>query len=237
MTVPLFALAIKRGWSRWIQAIVGALALLSIAAFLVVEFGFRLNQKVSLPTEAFLKSGTGKVFDMGAGTGRSAIMVLEARPNTTLVALDQFGASYEQHFGEAGSQQQIVETGCKRLMANFEAAGVDRRATIHQGGVRKMPLENAPFDAIVSAYAIDQLGLEGRRSAFAEAARVLKPGGEVLLLVVAKDFWLNFTFGPMMLHGRMPSQGAWIEALQKYGFTVTEAGTPPASFYFLAHKT
>ena len=236
LTVPLLVLALKRKWSKWIQGIVGLLALWSLAGFLIVQFGFRLNQTPELPTESFLKSGTGKVLDMGAGTGRSAIMVLQARPNATLVALDQFGASYEQHFGEKGSEQQVLDAGRRHLMANFEAAGVDKRATIQQGDMHKMPLDAASFDAVVSAYAIDHLGREGRTSALAEAARVLRPGGEFLLIVVNNDFWMRFVFGPVMLHSRLPSQQTWLDALPKAGFTVTEMGTPPATFYFLSRR-
>ena len=236
LTVPLFLLAMKRNWSKWIQGIVGLLALWSFVAFLIVQFGFGLNRTPGLPTESFLKSGSGKVLDMGAGTGRSSIMVLQARPNATLVALDQFGSSYEQHFGEKGTEQQVLDAGRKRLMANFEAAGVDGRASIQPGDMRKMPLDAASFDAVVSAYAIDHLGREGRANALAESARVLKPGGEFLLIVVAKDFWMNFVFGPIMLHSQLPSQRSWVEALPKAGFTVMEMGTTPATFYFLSRR-
>jgi ubiquinone/menaquinone biosynthesis C-methylase UbiE len=233
---PVAWLAFNRSWSLWVRIALAALAMWAFSAALVVRFSFGLDQTTSLPTQAFLKSGTGKVLDMGAGTGRSAIMVLQARPQATLAALDQFGTSYEQHFGEAGSEKQVLDIGQKRLRANFEAAGVDQRATILQGDMRKMPVETASFDAIVSAYAIDHLGREGGRAAFAEASRALKPGGEFLLIVIAKDFWLNYTFGPLMLHGRMPSQKAWLDALESHNFQILEAGTPPATFYFLARK-
>ena len=236
LTLPLFVFALKRDWSKWIQGIVGLLALWSSAAFLVVYFGFGLNRTPALPTESFLKSGSGKVLDMGAGTGRSAIMVLQARPNATLVALDQFGTSYEQHFGESGTQQQILDAGRKRLIANFESAGVDLRATIQPGDMRKMPLETASFDGVVSAYAIDHLRRDGRASALGEAARVLKPGGDFLLIVLTKDFWMKFLFGPLMLHSNFPSQQSWVEALGKSNFTVTEMGTSPVTLYFLSRR-
>jgi hypothetical protein len=43
---------------------------------------------------------------MGAGAGRSSLMVLEARPQTTVVALDLFGESYQEHFGSRQSGQK-----------------------------------------------------------------------------------------------------------------------------------
>jgi hypothetical protein len=97
------------------------IVLWSTAGFLVVRFVIDINGRPALPTESFLRSGAGRVLDMGAGTGRSSIMVLHARPQTTLVALDLFGKSIEQHFGRSESPQQ-------RLWTNLKAAGVDRRA-------------------------------------------------------------------------------------------------------------
>ena len=236
LAVPLIVLTLKRKWSRWLQVIAGALAVWSFAAFLVVQFEFRLNQTTGLPTESFFKTGTGKVLDMGAGTGRSSLMVLQARPNATLVALDQFGASYEGHFGVTGNQKDLIDIGVRKLTANFEAVGVENRASVQAGDMRSMPLDAASFDAAVSAYAIDHLSRAGISQALSEASRVLKPGGEFLLIVINKDFWLNFTFGPLMMHGRMPSQQFWINNLGKAGFEIKEVGTQPGTFYFLARK-
>ena len=70
--LPIFVLALKLKWSKWLQFAVGALAIWSIAAFLVVHFGLGINKAPAIPTESFLKSGAGKVLDMGAGTGRSS---------------------------------------------------------------------------------------------------------------------------------------------------------------------
>ncbi|MDQ2947461.1 MAG: class I SAM-dependent methyltransferase [Acidobacteriota bacterium] len=51
----------------------------------------------------------------GAGTGKSTLMVLEARPRTTVVALDL--------------------SGQERLRSNLKAAGLEHRAaTAHGGG-------------------------------------------------------------------------------------------------------
>ena len=47
----------------------------------------------------------GVVLDLGAGTGRSSIMVLLERPGVTLVASDLFGASFNQHFGSGQRPQ------------------------------------------------------------------------------------------------------------------------------------
>jgi hypothetical protein len=99
------------------------LTLWSSTAFLIQRFVLDINGVPELPTQSFLRSGTGRVLDMGAGTGRSSIMVLESRPQATLVAMDLFGRSFEQHFGLSPNPQQ-------RLLANLEAAGVGQRTMI-----------------------------------------------------------------------------------------------------------
>jgi ubiquinone/menaquinone biosynthesis C-methylase UbiE len=234
--LPIALLAWFRKWSKWLFIPAAAIVLWSLTAFAVVRFGLDMNGRMSLPTQSFLASGTGRVLDMGAGSGRSAIMVLEARPNCTLVALDLFGESYAQHFGADGKTQDVTEIGRQRLLANFQAAGVDQRASIQPGDMRHMPLEAASFDAIVSAYAIDHLNTKGAQQSLAEAARVLKPKGEFLLMVITKDAWLNYAWGPLLMHAGLRGAGRWTELLTEAGFDVAEQGTKPASLYFLARK-
>jgi len=153
------------------MVVIGALTIWSGAAFLVARFGLNANGRLPLPTKGFLASGTGRVLDMGVGTGRSTFMVLEARPQTTVVALDLFTESYEHHFGTGQSGQE-------RLLSNLRAAGLEHRAAIQTGDMRKLPFEAATFDGVVSAYAIDHLNRDGVTASLSEASRVLKPGGD-----------------------------------------------------------
>src|SRR5438105_13698472 len=171
-------LGYARKWSLGAMLFVAALIVWSGAALLIERFLINVNGRPSLPTQSFLATGAGRVLDIGAGTGRSSIMVLESRPQATLVALDLFGQSFDQHFGRG-------ETPQGRLLANLKAAGVDQRATIATADMRKLPFEPAAFDAVVSAYAIDHLNRQGTDQSLAEAARVLKPGGELLLMIIA----------------------------------------------------
>lgn len=225
-----------RGWPRIVTALAGALLFWSLSAAAIVQFGLNFNGRLGLPTQNFLVSGKGHVLDMGAGTGRSTLMVLEARPQTTVVALDSFAESYQQHFAAAGQGGEVFQRGQARLMANLAAAGVEKRATVKQADMRELPYEAATFDGVVSTYAIDHLGRTGSGKALQEAFRVLKPGGEFLLMVVTKDFYLQYVLGPMMLHSRMPSAASWTQALQTVGFQVAEQGTVPGSFWFLCRK-
>lgn len=233
--LAILALGWVRHWNKLLLTVFAVAMLWAFAAFAMVRFVFDMNGRATLPTEAFLRSGTERVLDMGAGTGRSTLMVLEARPNATVVALDSFSDSYVEHFG--GRQADAVDEGRARLIANLKAAGVERRCSIQPGDMRKMPLGARTFDAIVSAYAIDHLNREGITKALGEANRVLKPRGEFLLMVIAKDFWLKFTFGPMLMHSRMAPADYWEQKLRDAGFEIVERGTQPATKYILARKT
>lgn len=86
----LLLLGFRLTWSRWAIVLLGAVTLWAGTAFLLIQFGVDINGQAALPTERFLSSGTGRVLDLGAGTGRSSIMVLAARPNATLVASGSF---------------------------------------------------------------------------------------------------------------------------------------------------
>jgi ubiquinone/menaquinone biosynthesis C-methylase UbiE len=227
MSFLLFGYA--RKWSKRTMILIGAVTLWSFAAFLIARFGFDANGRLPLPTQRFLSSGAGRVLDMGAGTGRSTLMVLEARPQTTVVALDLFGESYERHFGPGQSGQE-------RLLSNLRAAGLEHRAAIQTGDMRKLPFETATFDGVVSTYAIDHLGHDGISAALSEASRVLKPNGEFLMMVIAKDVWLHVAFGPLLLHSGTRSPARWTSLLQEAGLQVVEQGTHVGSLYLLARK-
>ena len=83
VTAPLWVIGLKRRWPRVLLVLIGAVTLWSVAAFLVARFALNVNGSLRLPTEHFVESGTGRVLDVGAGTGRSTVMVLDARPHVT----------------------------------------------------------------------------------------------------------------------------------------------------------
>lgn len=227
LAVALVVLLVGRvqKWSLVPMVLVGLLAAWAAAAFFIVQsFGF--NRVPPLPTQSFLRSGVGRVLDIGAGTGRSSIMVLAERPKATLVALDLFGGSFDLHFGAEGSPQD-------RLLANLKAAGVDGRASIETADMRKIPFEPATFDAVVSAYAMDHLGRDGAKQALVEARRVIKPGGDFLLILVANDRWAKFAFGPILSHGGTRGADWWRDSAHEAGFDTLEEGTTPATLYLL----
>jgi ubiquinone/menaquinone biosynthesis C-methylase UbiE len=66
--------------------------------------------------------------------------------------------------------------------ANAEAEGVADRVVIQTGDARKLPFADASFDVVVSNAALHNIyNAQERRAAVREIARVLKPGGWVLI--------------------------------------------------------
>lgn len=236
LAVALFFVARFLKWPRALRILFSTAFVWALAAFIVVHFVMGIDRELPLPTQAFLQSGAGRVLDMGAGSGRSALMVLQARPHTSVVALDSFAEEYVAHFGKPAAGQEISTEGTQRLLKNLQIAGVADRAQIKAGDMRALPFAAAEFDAIVSTYAIDHLRRNDREKALFEAARVLKPGGEFLLMVLHKDFWMSFAFGPLFLHHRGPTQEMWADWLRRAGLQVIEQGRRPSTFYFVARK-
>jgi SAM-dependent methyltransferase len=222
LCAALTGVAVWRGWPRWLLALFGVIALWALAGFLTLQM---LNYPAALPSTSFLESGSGRVLDVGAGSGRLAIGVLQAKPGARVTALD----IYEGYFG-------IVDNTPERLMANARAGGVADRLDWVVGDMRRMPIGDGQFDAVVSAYAMDHVGREGAELAVRETARVLEPDGEFLLMLVNTDWWLRVV--SLLPHHPIehPSvnAGRWRTLLTREGFEVLEEGTRPATLYFVS---
>ncbi len=222
------ALAWKLRWPRWAGAISVVLTLWGIAGLVIVQMVIRINLPLELPTEQFLADRSGQVLDAGAGSGRSSLMVLLARPDSRVLALDL----YEGYFG-------IPDNKPERLFANATKAGVEDRIQARVGDMREMPLDDDSLDAAVSAFAIDHLSRDGVQRSLAEIRRVVRPDGQFLLMVINPDIWIRVAY-PFFVHhgyfgGRTDHQ-RWISFLTDAGFEVIEHGTAPGTLYLLARN-
>jgi len=222
--IVLAAVATWRHWRPWVAAVAGVIVVWSAAALFVANVVFGINKPMTVPTERFLQSGSGRVLDAEAGSGRAGVGVLLARPRATVTALD----IYDGYYG-------IDDNTPARFMSNAKIAGAADRAEARVGDVRKMPFDDGSFDAVVSSYMIDHLGRDDRTTALHEVARVLKPHGEFLLLIVNTDWW-TWLVSPPMAHHFRPDAARWRTQLSQAGFTVEEEGHQPVTLYWLARK-
>jgi len=220
----LAGVGIWLGWRWWVvvaalvPAVWGAISLIAIHAFGV-------NAPQGLPTDNFLASGSGRVVDVGAGSGRATVGLLLARPRVTVTGVD----IYSGYFG-------IDDNTPERLIRNARIAGVASRAQAMVGDARALPLPSGEYDGVISSFAIDHLPRTDIPSALSEARRVLKPGGEFLLMLVNVDWWALLTSPHAMAHHASPDPARWRAMLEAAGFAVEEHGTKPMTLYFLARK-
>jgi len=217
----------RRRWPRWTTVMACVVALWGLAGAAIVHQG--LDKPSPMPTPLFLPSGSGRVLDMGAGSGRATLMVLLERPQATVTALD----IYSGYFG-------IEDNTPERLMANARVAGVESRVEARVGDMRQLPFEDGTFDAALSAFAIDHLSADGATAALDEAARVLKPGGQFLFMGLNVDVWVRIAFPLPPGHGfwtRSENAERWRANLSAAGFEVIDEGTQPGTLYLLGQKT
>jgi SAM-dependent methyltransferase len=219
----LAALGYWLGWRRW--AVIALCVPAVWAAFsLVTLHVLGINAPQRLPTDQFMVTGTGRVVDVGAGSGRAAIGLLLARPRVTVTGVD----IYSGYYG-------IDDNTPERFMVNVRIAGVADRANAIVGDARELPLPTGEYDGVISAFAIDHIPASGIPKALSEANRVLKPGGEVLLMLVNVDWWAMLT-SPAIAHHARANPTRWRTMLERAGFEVVEQGTKPMTLYFLCRK-
>ena len=222
--LTLAALATWRRWRPWVSVLAAVVIVWSAAALFVTNVTWGINAPMELPTAQFLTDGAGRVLDVGAGSGRAALGVLLERPRTTVTGLD----IYSGYWG-------IEENTPARFMNNVAIAGAAGRADTQTADMRAMPFGDSSFDAVVSSYAIDHLGRDGRNQALREVSRVLKAHGEFLLLIVNADWW-TWLVSPPLAHHFRPDRARWRATLDQAGFTIEEEGTKPVTLYWLARK-
>ena len=103
-----------------------------------------------------------RVFEFGCGTGKLAARLLAERlpPTATYFGCDV--------------SPTMVGLATERL-----AAWGDRAEVVLSAGVVRFPPPDRSVDRVVSAYVLDLLSADDIRRAFAEAHRVLEPGGKL----------------------------------------------------------
>jgi arsenite methyltransferase len=115
--------------------------------------------------------GDERVLDVGCGHG--LLLLGAAKRLTTGKAI---GVDLWQRQDQAGNSPEATWENARR-------EGVAERIDIKDGDARQLPFADGSFDVVVSSWALHNIyDAEGRGQAVREVARVLKPGGRVLLI-------------------------------------------------------
>jgi ubiquinone/menaquinone biosynthesis C-methylase UbiE len=119
--------------------------------------------------------GDEQCLDMGCGRGAVMAMVAGLVPRGHVVGLDLWRTE-----DQSGNNPEVTR-------GNLAAEGVVERCELKTGDMLAMPFEDGTFDLVVSSLAIhniDERDLRDharRLQAVSEAARVLKPGGRLVI--------------------------------------------------------
>jgi len=116
---------------------------------------------------------------------RPAVDALRLRPGDTVLDLAcGTGLNLPYIMEEIGSKGRVVGVDCTRAMlvrARRRAARRDwRNVALLEGDAARLPLADGSSDAVICSYAMAII--PDYRLAMAEAVRVLKPGGRLVLL-------------------------------------------------------
>jgi arsenite methyltransferase len=115
--------------------------------------------------------GDERVLDVGCGHG---LMLIGAAKR--LRQGKAFGVDLWQKRDQAGNSREAT-------MLNVQLENVADRVEIIDGDARKLPFDDNSFDVVVSSWALHNIPDQaGRGTAVREIARVLKPGGRILLV-------------------------------------------------------
>jgi SAM-dependent methyltransferase len=210
------------GGPRWAWMLTGLLGVWALLGWVVMYFLFRAHELLTLPTAEFLPGGEGSVLDLGCGAGRTSIMIGRARPEARITAIDDFSAPYISDHGEA------------RLQRNLALTGVAERVTVQRADMLDLPFDDGSFDAAVSSYALDHLQDRIPR-ALEEAQRVLRPGGQLLLMVILPGPWTHLAF-PGVVALRFPTRRRWHALLQDAKLTLADEGASARGGWFLVRR-
>src|SRR3954470_9813367 len=111
---------------------------------------------------------------LDVGCGRGLFLVAAARRLTRggrAVGIDLWNA------------QDLAGNNPDATLRNARLEGVADRVEVKTGDARQLPFPDATFDTVLSSVALHNIYHEpGRRQAAGEIARVLKPGGRVLIV-------------------------------------------------------
>ncbi|WP_051898925.1 class I SAM-dependent methyltransferase [Sciscionella sediminilitoris] len=119
--------------------------------------------------------GDEQILDAGCGRGMVLIAAAKRVPEGKVTGVDLWRTKDQSGNAESAT------------MANAEAEGVADRVELRTADLRELPWKKARFDVVLSAAVFHNLkGAEERKAAVTEAARVLKPGGKLVIADIGR---------------------------------------------------
>lgn len=166
--LALVGFAVLGGWAL-APLVGGAFMLASAASYVYTTRAGKLAVWAELLRGLELR-GDERVLDLGCGRGAVLLMIAKLLPRGRAVGVDLWSTA-----DQSGNGEQVTRH-------NGEREHVADRIELHTADMRELPLPDASFDVVVSSLAIHNIpDAAGRSRAIDEAARVLRPGGRVVI--------------------------------------------------------
>lgn len=130
-------------------------------------------------------SGTGRLLDIGAGSGSLIIKAAKAFPEAVFVGIDYWGKNWAY-------SKKLCET-------NAAIEAVSEKVTFIKASAARLPFSDHVFDAVMSCLTFHEVKDEtNKRKVLTEAFRVLKPGGTFVLLDLFGDERIYGDYGELL---------------------------------------
>ena len=178
VTVVLLVSAVAFAFSGYvaiaaITGLFGALLLSTLGIYLHTTRRGKFIVWQGILDSAVLR-GDERVLDVGCGRGAVLTMVAERLPRGRAVGIDIWSRGDQSGNGAQAAERNLI------------AEGVRERCQLVTGDMRALPFPDASFDVVVSSLAIHNVrSRAGRTLAIEEIARVLMPGGRVVIADLA----------------------------------------------------
>jgi ubiquinone/menaquinone biosynthesis C-methylase UbiE len=148
---------------------IGVLCLTTGSIMIWYSYDGKLRMRESLLNLIHWR-GDEQVLDVGCGRGLMLIGAAARLKTGKAIGIDVW-----QSVDLSGNSRQAT-------LANARVAGVADRVEVRTGDAREMPFPNASFDVVLSTTVLHNISdVAGRERAVREIARVLKPGGRLVL--------------------------------------------------------
>ena len=183
-----------------------------------IRVGYDVDRLADIPTRGWESfAGVGYFFDLAAlEAGETVVDLGSGSGMDAFYAVSLVGSSGHV-IGVDFSPDQLIK-------ARGLAAGIGRVEFL-EGRIEDLPLDDESVDCVISNGVINLS--PDKKAVFAEAARVLRPGGRLAIadmiterqlteaIVCNADLWASCI-------GGAAQQDAYLEAIESAGFTVTQ---------------